>query len=196
MRLFGSLYAAVYVLMVLVAFILPFFSSESYSITQNSLSELGAQTTPGNWIMNAVFILLAIATILLGTKALKRFWFPLYLLYFFALALGLTAIYKHAPIEDVLFWRREHLLHSIFSLLTGISFSVYCIVISFFIVKKVERASAILMCCLATALSLFIFQFPEYRGVFQRLLFITAFGWLFYSLVTFKFEKMSKKQLR
>ncbi len=192
MRLFGSLYAAVYVLMVLAAFILPFFSSESYSITQNSLSELGAQATPGNWIMNVVFILLAVVTILLGTRVLKRFWFPLYLLYFFALALGLTAIYKHAPIADVFFSQREHLLHSIFSSITGMGFSVYCIVVSFYIKQKVQRASAILMCCLAVVLSLLMFQEPEYRGIFQRLLFITAFGWLFYSLVSFKFEKMSK----
>lgn len=191
MRLFGSLYAVVYILMVLAAFILPFFSSESYSITQNSLSELGAQATPGNWIMNIVFVLLAIATILLGTKALRRFWFPLYLLYFFALALGLTAIYKHAPLEDVFFSQREHLLHSIFSFIAGIAFSVYCVVVSFYIKGKVQSASAIFMFCLAVALPLFIIQVPEYRGIFQRLLFLTAFGWLFYSLVSFKFDKMS-----
>lgn len=193
MRLFGSLYAAVYLLMLLAAFILPFFSSESYAITQNSLSELGAQATPGNWIMNLVFILLGVVTVLLGTKVLKRFWFPLYLLYFFALALGLSAIYKHAPIDDVFFWEREHLLHSIFSFLAGTSFSAYCIAVMFIIKRRVEKASAILMFCLAIGLSLLMLQFPEYKGIFQRVLFITAFGWLFYSLVTFKFEKALKK---
>jgi len=193
MRLFGSLYALVYLLMLLAAFILPFFSSESYTITQNSLSELGAQATPGNWIMNLVFIFLAIVTVLLGTKVLKRFWFPLYLLYFFALSLVLSAIYKHAPIDDVIFWEREHLLHSIFSFLAGTSFSAYCIAVIFVIKRKVDKASAIFMFCLAIGLSLLMLQFPEFKGIFQRVLFITAFGWLFYSLVTFKFAKALKK---
>jgi hypothetical membrane protein len=193
MRLFGTLYAAVYFLMIIVAFVLPGFSSEGYSIIQNSMGELGAQATPGNWIMNVVFILLSIVTILLGTKVLRQFWVPLYLLYFFAISLFFTAIFKHSPITNSIFLEGEHIAHSVFSLITGTAFSGYCIAVAFMIKRPVERASAIFMLCIAVGLSLLILELPEYKGIFQRVLFITAFGWLFYSLVTFKYENTFKK---
>lgn len=193
MRLTGTLYAAVYILMVLTAFILPSFSSEAYSIVGNSLSELGAQSTSGNWIMNSVFILLSIVTVLLGTKVLRRFWIPLYLLYFFAIALGFTAIYQHAPVSNLFYLEGEHITHSIFSLITGVAFSAYCIAIVFTISKSVDKALAFLMFCLAIGLSLLMVTYPQYRGVFQRTLFITAFAWIFYSLVTFKPQEALKK---
>jgi len=193
MRLIATFYAAVYILMIGVAFILPFFSSESYSIIQHSLSELGAQATPGNWIMNGVFILLSIATVLLGTKALRRFWLPLYLLYFFAIALFLTAIYRHAPINGSTFLEREDLLHTVFSFVTGTTFTIFCVAVAFVIKEKIPRASAIFMCTLSIGLPLLMLMYPDYQGIFQRILFITAFGWLFYSLVSFKFENTLKK---
>jgi hypothetical membrane protein len=193
MRTIGLAYAAVYLMMILVAFILPFFSAESYSIVGNSLSELGAQDTPGSWVMNLVFILLSIVTVLLATRILRRFWFQLYLLYFFALALFFTAIYHHAPIDRTVYLEREHLLHSIFSFVTGTAFSVYCVAVAFIIKEAVPRASAIFMFCLAIGLSVLMLVYPDYRGIFQRVLFITAFGWLFYSLVSFKFENRLKK---
>ncbi len=156
----------------------------------NSLSELGAQATPGNWIMNIVFMMLAIATVLLGTKALKRFWLPLYLLYFFALSLFFTGIYQHAPANtELLLWEREHITHSVFSMLAGFSFSVYCLVVALRLKKFNERATAFTMLFLAVSLSFLMFNFPEYKGLFQRVLFITAFGWLFYSLVTYNFDR-------
>jgi hypothetical membrane protein len=193
MRLIGTLYATVYVLMIIVAFVLPGFSSEGYSKVQNSLSELGAQATPGNWIMNLVIILLSMVTILLGTKVLRQFWVPLYLLYFFAISLFFTAIFKHSPITNSIFLEREHIAHSVFSLITGTAFSGYYIAVAFMIKRPVERAAAIFMFCIAVGLSLLILEFPEYKGIFQRILFITAFGWLFYSLVTFKYENTFKK---
>lgn len=195
MRLAGTLYAAAYFLLVMVAFILPFFTSEGYSLISNSLSELGAQATPGSWLMNIVFVLLSVATVLLGTKVLRLFWLPLYLLYAFALFLFLTTIFRHAPIADVFFWEKEHVVHSIFSFLTGLAFSAFCITIAFYIKNKLARASAILMFSIAIGLSLLMVQFPEYKGIFQRLLFLIAFGWLFYSMVTFRFQKPAKKHI-
>ena len=138
--------------MVLTTFILPSFSSEAYSVIGNSLSELGAQSMPGNWIRDSVFILLSIVTVLLGTKVLHRFWIPLYLLYFFAIALDFTAIYQHAPVSNLFYLEEEHITHFIFSLITGVAFSAYCIAIVFTIAKSVDKALAFLMFCLAIGL--------------------------------------------
>ncbi len=192
MKFAATFFVFVYAVMLLVIFILPGFSAEGYSIVSNSLSELGAQATPNSWVMNSVLIGLSVATAYMATKKLGRFWMPLYLLYFFALALFFTAIYQHAPIEGVSFLEREHLTHSVFSMITGTAFCAYCIAVAFIIKRNLQKASAIFMLTLAISLSLFMLEFPEYRGVFQRILFITAFGWLFYSLVTFKFEKQRK----
>jgi len=114
-------------------------------------------------------------------------------LYFFALALFFAAIYQHAPIDKISYLEREHMIHSIFSFVTGTAFSVYCVAVAFIIKEAVPRATAIFMFCLAVGLSILMLLYPDYRGIFQRILFISAFGWLFYSLVTFKFENTLKK---
>ncbi|MDC8003769.1 DUF998 domain-containing protein [Aureisphaera galaxeae] len=189
MKFVGTLYALAYLFMLVIMFLLPKFSFSEYSMIQNSLSELGAQNTPASWVMNMVFFMLAFVVILLATKKLRRFWLPLYLLYLFALCLFFTGIYRHAPIVDIDFSMPEHITHSVFSSLTGIVFCMYCATIVVFVKRRMEKATAIFMCALALGLSLLMFQFSEYKGVFQRILFILAFGWLLYSLVTFTFEK-------
>jgi len=186
MRAAGFFYTFVYILLLLAAFVLPYFSAEGYNGVQHSLSELGAQNAPNGWMMNAVFILLSIATAWLGTRVLRRFWFPFYLLCFFVISLGLTAFYHHAPITETLYLERTHVMHSIFSTITGVVFSVYCAAMVITLQRRLDKALAFFMLCLAVGLSLLIVVFPDFTGVFQRVLFITAFGWIFYSLVTFK----------
>lgn len=193
MRLLGTLYATLYVLMIIVIFVLPSFSFDGYSITRNSLSELGAQATPKNWVINIVFIALSLVTALLATKVLRKYWVPLYLMYFFAGSFFFTAIFQHAPISSGAYLESEHLKHIVFSTFAGTAFCVYCFIIYLKLQKPIERASAILMGCLAIGLSLLMFNFEAYKGIFQRVLFITAFGWLFISLTTFTFSKPLKK---
>ena len=65
---------AVYILMLLVIFILPFFSFEEYSIFKNTTSHLGAQNAPYAWVMNVVFALLGIASIADGWLRLSKYW--------------------------------------------------------------------------------------------------------------------------
>lgn len=186
MRAAGSFYALVYVLMLLTAFILPFYSAEGYQMMRHSLSELGAQATPNSWIINTVFVLLSLSTAWLGTVMIRRFWLPFYLLCFFSISIGLTAYFSHAPISETLYLEQEHILHSIFSTITGVVFSLYCTAMILVLEKRLDKALAFFMLCLTTGLSLFIIAFPSMTGFFQRLLFITAFAWIFYSLVTFK----------
>ena len=186
MRAAGFFYTFVYILLLLAAFVLPYFSAEGYNVVRHSLSELGAQSAPNGWMMNAVFILLSAVTAWLGTIVLRRFWLPFYLLCFFVISLGLTAIYHHAPITETLYLEREHVMHSIFSTITGVVFSVYCVAMLLTLQHRLDKALAFFMLCLAVGLSLLIVIFPDFTGVFQRVLFFTAFGWIFYSLVTFK----------
>jgi hypothetical membrane protein len=63
-----------YILMLLVMFILPFFSVDEYSMVKNTTSHLGAQGAPYAWVMNVAFALLGIATIIDGWVRLSKYW--------------------------------------------------------------------------------------------------------------------------
>lgn len=107
-------------LMVPVIFILPFYSLESYSILKNTTSHLAAQITSNAWLMNLVFILLGVATIIEGLTHLKKYWFHTTILTGFGLALILTAVFQHAPIEtDIPFSVTDAELHSLFAAICG-----------------------------------------------------------------------------
>ncbi|MGO1060875.1 hypothetical protein ACTL32_17315 [Planococcus sp. FY231025] len=53
-----SLSLWLYILFLLAAFGLPFFSFDGYSNARNTTSHLGAQGSPHSWFMNAVFVFL------------------------------------------------------------------------------------------------------------------------------------------
>ena len=117
-----------YLILLLVIFILPFYSVESYSILKNTTSHLGAQ---------------------------------------------------HAPIvASVAFDAKEDRMHSLFSSLTGASFTVFAMSAAFMLRHRTAKISALLVGVLAVLLSVLIFTVPEFRGIWQRTLFIVAFGWL------------------
>ncbi|UCG92615.1 MAG: DUF998 domain-containing protein [candidate division WOR-3 bacterium] len=61
--------------MLLVIFILPFYSFEEYSIIRNTTSQLGAHAAPNGWVMNLTFVLLGVTSIISGWKYLGRYWF-------------------------------------------------------------------------------------------------------------------------
>jgi hypothetical membrane protein len=168
-----------YLVMLLVVFILPFYSVESYSILQNTTSHLGAQHAPYAWVMNTTFVLLGLGSVLSGWPYLKGYGFHKLALLIFGFSLIGAAIYQHAPIvESVAFDVEEDRMHSIFSSLTGASFTVFAMSAAFILRHRTAKISALTVGVLAVLLSVLIFTVPEYRGIWQRALFIVAFGWL------------------
>ena len=168
-----------YLVMLLVVFILPFYSVESYSILQNTTSHLGAQHAPYAWVMNTTFVLLGLGSVLSGWPYLKGYGFHKLALLIFGFSLIGAAIYQHAPIvESVAFDVEEDRMHSIFSSLTGASFTVFAMSAAFILRHRTAKISALSVGVLAVMLSVLIFTVPEYRGIWQRALFIVAFGWL------------------
>lgn len=168
-----------YLILLLVIFILPFYSVESYSILLNTTSHLGAQHAPYAWVMNTTFILLGIGSMLSGWNYLKGYGFHKLALLLFGLSLIGAAIYQHAPIvAGTVFDAKEDNMHSVFSSLTGASFTVFAMSTAFILKHRTAKISAISVSVLAVLLSVLIFTVPEYRGIWQRVLFIVAFGWL------------------
>ena len=178
-----GLIPAVYVLMLLVIFVLPFFSVDEYSILKNTTSHLGAQGAPYAWVMNVVFVLLGIAAIVDGWMRLSNFWLHKVVLTIFGVSLILTAFFQHAPIvPGVVFSELEDDLHSKLSTITGFSFVFFAIAAAFIEPTNVRRLIAVGVGVAASLLSILIFNLADLAGIWQRMMFIIVFAWLMYFL--------------
>jgi len=174
---------AVFILMLLVVFILPFYSVDEYSILKNTTSHLGAQNAPYAWVMNAVFIMLGLAAIIDGWRRLPKFWLHKIVLTVFGISLFLTAFFQHAPIiNGAVFSKFEDDLHSIMATVTGFSFVFFTIAAAFVESTRTRRLIAIGVGITAILLSWLIFNVEDLAGIWQRILFIITFSWLMYFL--------------
>ena len=180
-----------YLIMLLVIFILPHYSLEGYSILENTTSELGAQSTPNAWIMNLIFVGLGLCSIWAGWVFLGRNWIIKLILLLFGTALIMTAIFHHAPIDKALpHSLREDQLHSLFANITGFSFSVFAFSLGWIAENRRHKIMAFIIVVLAPILSIMMFsEFTEnWRGIWQRLIFILMFGWMIYAFSTYRIK--------
>ena len=176
---------AVYLLMLLVIFILPFFSVPEYSILKNTTSHLGAQGAPNAWVMNAVFGLQGLAAIADGWQRFSGLWFQMVILVVFGVSLFATAFFQHAPIvRGVEFSVAEDDLHSKLATVTGFSFVIFAVSAAFIEPTKKRQVLAAATGLAAMVLSMLIFNVTELAGVWQRIIFVAMFAWLIYFLNT------------
>lgn len=180
MNRINKIFLYAYFLMLIVIFALPFFSVEGYSILKNTTSQLGAQKTPNAWVMNAVFVLLGVSSIFAGWDPLKGYWSHRILLMIFGVSLILTAIFHHAPLDQVSYDESQDNLHSVFASITGFSFTLLAFSIAFTTPLKKDKILAVCIGIFATLLSFFMFSLPYFAGIWQRLIFIISFTWLIY----------------
>jgi len=165
--------------------ILPVFSVMGYSITRNTLSELGAQSAPCAWIMNLVFIFLALSTIIAGWEYFEDFILHRILLLFCSVSLTLLAIFNHAPANpDLLYNIRESGWHVYFAGTAILSFTIFSISTSFILEKQNDRILSIAAGISIILLSLLMSEAERYSGIWQRLMYLISFGWMIYMLKT------------
>ncbi|MDP3965028.1 MAG: DUF998 domain-containing protein [bacterium] len=169
----------VYILLLFIMFILPYYSAEEYSILKNTTSQLGAQHAPNAWIMNITFCLLGIACMLEAWIYLKTFWVHKILLTIFGTGLILTAVFRHEPIiEGIPYNDFESALHSLFATIVGFSFTLFAISAAFIEKRNSKKLLAVLVGLIATGLSVLMITVTDYTGIWQRLIFIISFAWL------------------
>ena len=170
-----------YVTFVAALVVLPHFGAVGYDSLKHTTSELAAQAAPRAWVMRSVFVLLAAGSVVDGWSALGRFPFHRLVLSAFGASLMCTAIWSHTPIDPALIYDpREDQLHSFFSSVTGVAFTVLAVA-SAFIESSVRRRllhSAVGI--FATVLSMLIFTVPQFAGVWQRVIFLGSFGWMLF----------------
>lgn len=176
-----KLFAISYLILILVMFLLPFFTAEGYSIIRNTTSQLGAQKTPNAWIMNITFALIGLSSIYAGWGHYEGYWFQKIMLIIFGLSLALCAIYSHAPVNTAIsFSIREDEYHSLFASTTGFGFTVLAVSTAFTKETKSEMILPISIGIIATLLSLLMFKIEMFAGIWQRMIFIFSFGWMIY----------------
>jgi hypothetical protein len=173
------------ILLLLVMFLLPLFSDPEYSIITNTLSDLGAQYAPNGRIMNFVFLLLASCTIYSGWENYRGFIPHRIFLLLFAFSLALAALFHHAPINPAIQYNIiENGWHNYFINTTGLSFALLSIASGFIPEKEKERTLALAAGMSVILLTVMMSEAERFAGIWQRLLFIIAFGWLIYNFRT------------
>jgi hypothetical membrane protein len=174
-----------YLIGILAMLILPVFSVPGYSITRNTLSELGAQSAPCAWIMNLVFIILAISSIIAGWEYFEDFLLHRVILLLCSVSLILLAFYNHAPANpDILYNIKEAGWHVYFAGTSILSFTILSISTSFILEKQYDRILSIAAGISVILLALLMSESERYSGVWQRLMYIITFGWMIYMLKT------------
>lgn len=169
-----------YMLFVLVAFILPFFSFKGYSIINHTTSHLGAQGSPYAFIMNGMFVLLGLLSFYTFFQTKVVFYQVIGGL--FGISLALTGVFLHGPlVEGIVVNTLYDTLHSVFASTTGFSFT-FLVFGHAFMHKGSRRVEGILLGSISTLIPLFMVFHASFQGLYQRMMFLIAFYWIFFVL--------------
>jgi len=179
---------AAYCLLLLVMFILPFYSAPEYSIISNTLSQLGAQNTPHAWIMNFTFVSLGTSSIIAGWKYYEGFAFQRLFLVLFGISLTLAAFFNHSPVNTLIQHKiPEDGWHSYFIFTNTLTFIFLTVSSAFILEEQRDRIFTSTTGVSVILLSVLMSEVSSAAGVWQRLLFIISFGWMIYNYKTREF---------
>lgn len=168
----------VFLAFLVVSTVLPFFSFDGYSLIRHTTSHLGAQGSPHAWVMNVTFFLLGTTAFIVSWQ--KNVWYHRVFGGLFGLSLFLTGVFHHAPlVEGVTEVVWQDTWHSVFATTTGICFTMLATGHTF-MTRGVQRRVAYVMAGIAVVIPVGMFLFPDVMGLLQRIMFISAFGWLFF----------------
>jgi Protein of unknown function (DUF998) len=157
----------------------PTFNVEGYSSVRHTTSELGAQDTPGAWIMNAGFIAFGAGVLIDALRGLHAARLPAVLFMVFGVSMIMTGVFSHRPIDaGAPYSILEDDLHSLFSSAVGVAFAFG--VLAFMFVRRGVGPVAAHWAAVAAAtiLPLAMNFYPGVEGVLQRSMFLVSFVWL------------------
>ncbi|WP_160058206.1 DUF998 domain-containing protein [Alkalicoccus saliphilus] len=170
--------SACFLLFLIVSTVLPFFSFQGYSMLTHTTSHLAAQGAPHAWVMKLVFICLGSMAVFVTYATRIRYHQLFGVLFGFSLIM--TAFFPHAPMEAGLPVNVvQDKVHSVFAGGTGFSFTVLAVGHAF-MSRGNQRTAGVVLAIAATLIPLLMIAFPSWMGLLQRMMFICAFGWLFF----------------
>ncbi|MDH3350619.1 MAG: DUF998 domain-containing protein [Gammaproteobacteria bacterium] len=154
----------------------PFYTDPGYDWTRHSISELAGQATSNAWIMRVGLLSLGLACVVGFFRV--RSQYNIFLL-IFGVSIALTGIFPHRPFDaDKEYSELLDQLHSWFASLGGffaVLGFVYRTVQANSVSEKIVSAS---LASLYTLFSAAMFYWPEYLGVFQRVIFGSFIAWV------------------
>jgi hypothetical membrane protein len=177
--------SVIYIVLVIV--IAHLVTPESYDWTQNTISDLGAQSYDNAWIMRLGFvgfgILLNVGFLLKCLRA-RRIRIAYGLIMVYGMAVLMTGFFSVAPFAGTAdYSRTEDTLHTVFAQLAGMAFSISILTHAVSARTTRLRAVHIGVFFLVVVVSMMValtdgspIEFPT--GIAQRLLWLISFAWL------------------
>lgn len=156
----------------------PFYTVRDYSVITNTVSELGAQRTPNNFIAIIGFVAFGLGIAIEWVQ--RRSWktTPFLLFGVFIAAAGLL---PHRPIDPSIHYSNLiHRLHSVMASGSGIAITVGFLWKAFEERSLKTRICDFYMAGICLALPMAMFAMPNYQGLIQRLMYFQVFVWLWF----------------
>jgi len=156
----------------------PWYTEPGYDWVRHSISELAGQDTANAWVMRIGLAALGLAAATAFVVHRSRFNIFFFL---FGISILLTAVFPHRPfVLDRAYSETLDRLHSLFATLGG-----FAAVLAFAFEAGrpgpvVKRLVAGLLAALYTGLSAAMFQWPDFQGALQRVIFGTFIIWMLY----------------
>ncbi len=157
----------------------PLYTAPGYSVIAHTSSDLGAQNTPMNWLMNLGFIALGAGVFLDARRLWWRAPFVAAVFIVFGLTMALTGVFSARPTSTSLpYSDMADLMHSVMAGFVGVSFTLGAVSFMFLESGSPRKRLCLGAALWATACSLAMVYLPDYQGLLQRLMFLITFPWL------------------
>ena len=157
----------------------PLYTVENYSVTSNTISELGAQGTKNNFVAIIGFVAFGLGIILDSIRHRSRSCFLILLFGVFIITAGFL---PHKPINPEISYNATiNTLHSIMATLSGIALTTSFLLHSVRTISQRERISSLYLASVCIVFPMLMFSFPAYQGIIQRLMYAQIFIWLWFS---------------
>lgn len=174
--------AAGSLLLLLGMFIAPLITIPSYSITTNTISDLGSQENPNGWLINSIIIVTALSSVIAGWGYYEGFIFHRSILMLFGISLSLAAIFNQVSVvhsfqNNV----NENIWHLYFTCTTLLSFVILTSATALIREREGERLLALATAVSVLALSILMYRSDKTDGIWNRLILLVVFGWMMYN---------------
>ena len=153
----------------------PLYTVSNYNQVTNTISELGAQNTPHNYIMIIGFVVIGTA---IALQSIYNWSLPIAPFFLFGLFIALAGMFPHKPINnEVPFNTLIHSAHSILATISGISLTVGFIWQGVLIRNMRVRFLLFFLAVVCVVFPVLMVLYPGCQGVTQRLMYFQIFTW-------------------
>lgn len=156
----------------------PLYSVDAYNVVSNTISQLGAQATPNNFIAIGGFVSFGAGICIDWLR--HRSWRTVPFL-LFGLFIAAAGLFPHKPIgAGIPYDSGIHELHSILASAGGMAVTMGFIVQGILAKSRRAKSLAFYLAAICFLLPMGMFSWPAYQGLIQRVMFLQVFAWLWF----------------